>query len=338
VPISPAIDWMLPHLKLHILHANHPFLLGQVAASKSQKHNIPLVFTFHTRYRDYTHYVPALPTSMVQDFIDAWIGDYLQKCHAVVVPSASIGRMLKADYGLQNGVFTIPTGIDVHRWQQPQTLNPFDEYPDDKILISAGRLEEEKNWECLVGAFSRVVAQETAVRLVILGEGSQHLALEELARKLGVGDRLHLPGQVAGDRLPAYFQAADLFCFASVTETQGLVTLEAMASGLPVVAVRASGTDDVVLNGTTGLLTDNDPEALCQAILTLLRNDDLRAKMALASRQKASEQDARGCAVRLVEVYREAMIRQQAGQRLEPVQTHISFEERLRKLLSPSGG
>ena len=333
VPLSPAIDWLIPRLKLHVLHANHPFLLGQVAAWKSQKQNIPLVFTYHTRYREYSHYVPALPKSMVQDFIDAWVGDYLEKCHAGIVPSAGIGRLLKARYGLDDGVFPIPTGIQLARWQTASDERPFEACGNDRILISAGRLEEEKNWACLVEAFARLVSQESAAQLFILGEGSQRDELGRLATQLGVGERVHLPGHV---NLPAWFQSADLFCFASITETQGLVTLEAMATGLPVVAVRATGTDDVVFDGENGFLTENDPEALCQAMLKILKDGELRARMSERSRQKASEHDADRAALRLVEVYRDAMERQREGRRLQPVQAHVTFEERIRKLLSPA--
>ncbi|CAN0336891.1 unnamed protein product, partial [Phaeothamnion confervicola] len=330
IPLSSNIDWLIPRLKLDVLHANHPFLLGQVAARKSRKQNIPLVFTYHTRYREYSHYVPALPTAMVSEFIGAYVGGYLAKCHVVVVPSTSIKELLAEKYNLTDGVHVIPTGLDLAKWAKEPSVDHRASLGTGTVLVSAGRLAPEKNFECLLRAFALL---EGSPSLVILGDGTHRGALENLARELGVFERLHLVGSVSPAEVLAYFKAADLFVTASVTETQGLVTLEAMASGLPVAAVRASGTSDVVVNGESGLLTANDPAALAAAISRMLLDRDLLGRMAARSLDVTKAFDALVCAKRMLEVYGEAIERNAAGQRLKPVQPHVTLEDRWRAFI-----
>jgi 1,2-diacylglycerol 3-alpha-glucosyltransferase len=320
VPISPSVDWLLPRLKLHILHADHPFLLGRVAAAKSVQLNLPLVFTFHTRYREYSHYVPLLPAVVVREFIDAYMGEYLEKCHLVVAPSRGIARLIEQRYGVEEGIHVIPTGIYLDKWKPRAHPNPYVELgwnAEDRILVSAGRLEEEKNWDTLLAAFVAASQKIERLRLVILGEGNRRGALEAAARKAGVQDSLCLPGSAGPDRFPDFLRHATLFCFASITETQGLVTLEAMASGLAVVAVRATGTEDVVDDGATGRLVENDAGELARAIVELLDNDDLRARMAAAGERKAGDHDALSCAQRMVETYHQAIESNAVGRRLK---------------------
>jgi glycosyltransferase involved in cell wall biosynthesis len=151
------------------------------------------------------------------------------------------------------------------------------------------------------------------VRLAILGEGEERERLEGLAKELGVAQRVNLIGTVPFEDVPTYLKAADLFCFASVTETQGLVTLEAMAAGLPIVAVDATGTSDAISDGEQGLLAPNDSAALTQALLRVLEDEALHHKLAEAAGRKASEFDLERQAKRLVQVYEQAIEAKRAG-------------------------
>ncbi|MEW5958438.1 MAG: glycosyltransferase family 4 protein [Chloroflexota bacterium] len=319
IPISPFVDKLLPSLKLEVIHSHHPFLLGQAAASKANELHIPLVFTFHTRYREYSHYV-SLNQELVKEAIDRWVGDYLQKCHHIVTPSHSIEQMLAEEYGITRQVTTIPTGIDLEPYQAAnrQEMRRKLGWGEEKILISIGRLAEEKNWETLLAAAAQVMQQRPEVRLVIIGGGDERRALEKQAKTLGVTGRVEFTGVIPFDEVPPYLKAADLFVFASVTETQGLVTMEAMAAGLPVVAVAASGTGDVVAAGQEGLLTDNDSQALAQAIERVIGDEALRQRLSQAARQKAKSLDSKLQAQKLVEVYQQAIADKKAD-RLVPV-------------------
>jgi 1,2-diacylglycerol 3-alpha-glucosyltransferase len=175
------------------------------------------------------------------------------------------------------------------------------------VLISAGRLAPEKNWETLIKAVARVAPNHPDLRLVLIGDGQEREALEKLAEDLEIGDRVEFIGKLPFAEIPYYFKAADFFGFASVTETQGLVTMEAMACGLPVAAVDATGTSDVVTHEVDGLLTKNSTEALAAAIERLLTEDGLLTRFREATLEKSASFDILVHARKLVEVYQQAI-------------------------------
>ncbi len=317
IPISPFVDKLLPSLKLDVIHSHHPFLLGQAAATKANELNLPLIFTFHTRYREYSHYI-SLNQELVKEAIDRWVGDYLQKCHHIVVPSDSIKDLLAEEYGITRQVTTIATGIDLEPYQAAnrQQMRHKLGWGEQKVMISIGRLAEEKNWGTLLDAAAQVMQQRPEVRLVIIGGGDERRGLEKRAKDLGVAGRVEFTGVLPFDEVPSYLKAADLFVFASVTETQGLVTMEAMAADLPVVAVTATGTQDVVTDGQEGLLTDNDSQALAQAIERVIGDETLRQRFTQAACQKAKSLDNKLQAKKLVDVYQQAIADKKADRQV----------------------
>jgi len=308
IPISSSIDHILPSLKMDIIHSHHPVLLGQTAANNSAKYNLPLVFTFHSRYWEYSRYAGSFGQDFIKDQIDNILCDYLQKCHHIITPSDSLRQILSDEYGFKEQITTIPTGIDVALFE---SLNRPAErqkrkWGDDIVLISAGRLAIEKNWDTLIEAAAIVMNKNPKVRLVLLGDGSERNKLRKKAKILGITGRVEMPGGVDLDKVGNYLVAADIFCFASVAEAQGLVTLEAMAAGLPVAAVDGSGTRDVLEDGIQGFMTANDAEALGQGIEKLVADQELRSKMGLAARARAREFDIVNQARKLLDVYAQA--------------------------------
>ena len=312
IPVSSFVDQLLPSLKLDIIHTHHPILLGQTAASKAADLNVPLVFTFHTQYWEYTHYVP-FPQEAIQEFlknaIHTWLRVFMQKCQHIVIPSESIKEILIRDYGLEDRFTVIPTGTNLKPFLRAdgKTLRQSKGWQDDKVLISIGRLGAEKNWETLLRAAAQVYAQHPTMRLVLIGDGPDKQTLELLAAELGIAERVTFTGQVPFDEIPAYLKAADMFGFASVTETQGLVTIEAMAAGLPVVAVDGSGSHDIVDNGKDGFLVDNDPNALASAINKMLSNPQQMRQFSVRALKKARTFDANRLGRQMVKVYEQAI-------------------------------
>ncbi|NUM46987.1 MAG: glycosyltransferase [Anaerolineales bacterium] len=312
IPISPFVDRLLPSLKLDVIHTHHPFLLGQTAATKAEELGLPLIFTFHTRYRQYVHYFP-LPQETVQEFlrdaVDIWMGEFMQKCHHIVVPSESVKTQMKEEYGIEEGVTVIPTGVDLRPYEQAdgRAIRAARGWANDQVLISVGRLAPEKNWKTLLEAFARLLPTHPALRLALLGHGPSLDDLKNLAQDLGIAPRVEFVGTVPFEDIPRYLKAADMFVFASTSETQGLVTMEALAAGLPVVAVEASGTRDVVRNGQDGVLTENDPDALAQAIQRVLDNKTLYQFFKNASLRRAKDFDLTTQAQNLLTVYAQAI-------------------------------
>jgi glycosyltransferase involved in cell wall biosynthesis len=306
VPISPAIDSVLPALKLDVIHSHHPFLLGDTAASKAKSLGLPLVFTFHTRYDEYTHYGPLGP-ELSKMVIDRWMSHYLEKCQHVITPSESIKQIL-IDNGVEGDITAVPTGIDITPFVEAdgQPVREKRGWGNDIVLISVGRLAKEKNFETLLRAAAQVMKERSHVKLVIIGGGLEEKSLAKLAVELGIAGQVEFTGTVPYEDVPSYLKAADIFCFASVTETQGLVTMEAMAAGLPIVAVGATGTSDAVDDGQDGLLTENDPAALAAAMEQVIDDQALRQRLTDGAAAKLPWFDRQRQAERMLEVYAQA--------------------------------
>ena len=321
MPTSRLVDKLLPSLKLHVIHSNHPTLLGDAAAHQAEKLNIPLVFTFHTRYVEYASgyaaYVPFAKAFVEERVVDS-LAKYLGRCNHIITPSDSIKEMLANFAGISDRVTTIPTGIDVQRFQQGEGKPIRQKYGLEQatVLVSVSRLAEEKNVSTLLKAAAQVMQAHNSVQLLLIGDGPQRKDLQALAAKLGIGDRVIFTGLVPFDDVPNYLKAGDVFCYASITETQGLVTVEAMAAGLPIVAVDASGTSDEVTDEQEGLLTPNDAAALAQAVNRVLDDQALYERLRTAAATKAHEMDMMVQAERMVSVYEQAIADQKANRRI----------------------
>ncbi len=311
IPVSPFIDRLLPSLKLDVIHSHHPVLLGQTAADKAQELGLPLVFTFHSQYREYTHYIP-LPQEVVQRFlkeaVDYWLCEYMRKCQHIVIPSESMRDKLVQDYGLQNRYTVIPTGLDLHPYEiaNGSRIRAQQGWGTDKVMVSVGRLSLEKNWPTLLHAAALVRQEHPTLRVVLIGDGPDRKKLLALAEDLGIADRLTFTGKLPFSQVPAYLKAADFFGFASIAETQGLVTMEAMAAGLPIVAVDASGTRDILKTEKQGLLVENNAHALASAIDRLLVEPGLADRFKGAALKTARSFEIHQQARKLLEVYQQA--------------------------------
>ena len=327
IPFSPFIDNLFPPLKVDVVHSHHPVLLGQAAANKAREYNLPLVFTFHTRYRDYSHYFP-LNQEIVQEFIkntiDSWLRVYMRRCHHIVVPSKSIRDILFSEYYVKGPITIVPTGIELEPYESADgaSIRQQRGWGEQTVLITVGRLAKEKNLGRLLQAFALVVQRHPDVRLVILGDGPYRKDLVELTQSLGIAPSVDFVGKVPFEEIPCYLKAADLFCFSSLTETQGLVTLEAMAAGLPVAALDATGTRDVIEHGKDGLLTPDDSQALAQAISRILDDPGLADRLKAAGLDKARAYSIREQAQKMLSVYQEAIEARIAGR-----QVHIAEED-----------
>lgn len=331
LPISPYVDHLFENLKPQVLHANHPALLGRVALKKSQEYKLPLVFTYHTRYADYAHYADPLPQDRVREFIEHWVGVFMSECHQVIVPSQSIREMVCDLYQIERGVSVVPTGVDLERFgrlTRSQAREKLGWDNSGEVLISVGRLAKEKSFDVVLKCLAKL-SERPQTRLVILGEGDERESLQRLARELGVADRVTFTGLVPFEMVPVYLAASNLFVFASVTETQGLVTLEAMASSLPVVAVDASGTREAV-DPSCGLLTERDPEALAQGVRQFLDSAEFE-KLTRAARERATQFGLLAQGEALVEVYQSAIDSQQTGEKIRLGSKH--FATRLDEML-----
>jgi glycosyltransferase involved in cell wall biosynthesis len=312
-------------LKPDVIHTHHPILLGQTAARKAKELNVPLIFTFHTRYQEYTHYIP-LPMEAIQEFIKGaiqnWLKEFMRSCQHIVIPSESMKEIVIRDYGLENCYTVIPTGMDLQPYLQAdgKELRSRMGWQKDKVLISVGRLGQEKNWPVLLQAVKKVLRKHPDLRMVLIGDGLEKNNLQQLTAELGIAERVTFTGELPFSEVPAYLKAADIFSFASITETQGLVTMEAMAAGLPVVAVNGSGTSDIVEDGKQGFLVPNSASALAKALDEVLSSPSLMKRFQRNALRKSKTFDVEVQTKKLLDVYQQA-IQDKAHERYVTIQS-----------------
>ena len=169
----------------------------------------------------------------------------------------------------------------------------------------------------MIRAAQKVYQKHPDLRLVLIGSGPKKSALQELASKLDMAERVTFTGELPFSDVIVYLKAADIFGFASVTETQGLVTMEALAAGLPVVAVDGSGTRDIVDNGEQGFLVRNDADELAASVNRLLESPEMMRKFHLRAIEKVKVFDIKICARQLLSVYEQAILDKSKSQYVE---------------------
>lgn len=308
LPAPPASVIGLRSWRPDIIHIHTPFSLGSFGLYASRHHRVPFVFTHHTLFEEYVHYVPILSQRFLRSVAVGLCRFYCNRSSGVIAPSDEVRTRL-LEQGVTQGVEVIPTGIDVEIFEKGDPARVRTELglpPEAPVAVFAGRMGKEKSIDFVIDAFERVAQNLPDARLLLLGGGPEQSALQQRTRALGLGERAIFTGYVPRVRLVDYLQTARVFVFASTTETQGLVSLEAQAAGIPVVAVRASGSNEAVRDQQTGFLVERDLGCFADATLRLLTDDDLQARMAAQARTWAHACSSRSMADRTLALYRAA--------------------------------
>ena len=276
----PALDsgrlrLALEEFRPDVLHSHHPFLLGGAAAETADALRVPLVYTFHTLYEFFTHYV-KLDYEPVQRRVRQYVRSYVERCDLVVAPTEPIRRYLVEQLGVSPPTAAVPTGLDPGRFRP---LDParrvriraelgFNRF--QTVLVWAGRLSAEKNPRLALESLAELVGRGRDAGLALLGDGPQRDDLRAEAERRGLADRLLVCGFQSQDDLPGALAAGDLFLFTSFADTQGIVLYEAWAAGLPIVAVDSLAASAVVEPGANGRIVETSPESFADAVEGLL--------------------------------------------------------------------
>ena len=304
VVTAPHITWMVPRLKLDIIHAHHPIIVGVEARRFSEELDIPLVFTFHTMYHEYTHYFLGMDNELVKQIVRRVVRDYANRADYIIAPSPAVVDLLPS-YGIQKPVEILPTPVDLDQFT-PRERPPLSD-PDRIRLIYVGRVAKEKNLEFLVRAFQQAAAQDPRLELKIVGGGPSLDELKKYARDLGIDHKITFTGMVPFSQVVDELNDADLFIFASTTETQGLVVLEAMAAGLPLVLVESKALLYFVNPDQDCVVVPEKEEAMAQAILALIRDPQRLRTMGQAARRNAERYSIPSLTSKLLDVYQQAI-------------------------------
>jgi 1,2-diacylglycerol 3-alpha-glucosyltransferase len=309
VLFSPRVKRELKGLQLDIIHSHHPFVLGPVALKLALHRNIPLVYTFHTQYDQYTHYVP-LPANLVSWFSTRQVRHFCQAVNQVTTPAESARRIL-LKYGVTNFIQVIPNPIDLTKFLDSDGVAVRQKYQltHEKLLINIGRIAPEKNLNLLLNSFHYMLTQAPphSLKLMIVGDGPELPNLIRMTTSLGIQDSVIFTGLIDPAVIPQYLAAADLFVMTSTTEVKPLAQLEALASGLPIVAVSAAGANDTIVHGENGLLVPEKTQDFAEAVLSLVFDPKRQRSFRENARKTASQYAYNTIAVQYLELFEEVI-------------------------------
>ncbi len=292
-------------LDLDIFHAQHPLLLGGVALRAARRAGRPLVFTYHTHYEHYAHYVPG-PVRLVAALAVRQAVAFANRADLVVVPAPSLTCRLRA-LGVRAPLHVVPTGVAIppelapdRRRHLRQELGAAEGGP---LCLTVGRLAREKNLPILLAAFALVRRQLPAARFALVGDGDERSSLQTECQRLGLARAVCFVGALPHETVHEVYQAADLFLFGSTSETQGLAALEALAAGLPVIAVTSDAAADLLVSAGAGIMTENAAEPLAHGVVDLWNRPETREAMGQAGRRVAARLSPEATAAALLDLY-----------------------------------
>jgi glycosyltransferase involved in cell wall biosynthesis len=314
-PEDRAMRWRALRAALHrlgeqrfdLVHVQTPFLAHYAGMRFAWQCDVPCVTTYHTFFQEYLHhYVPALPRGATRALARRFSRHQCNATDTVVVPSTAMLEALRG-YGVTRPIEIVPTGIRVQGMVggDGAAFRAAHGIPPSRpMLLYVGRVAHEKNIDFLLRMFARVRAEVPGALLVVCGEGPALGPLSRQAREAGLGDGIRFLGYLDREReLPACYAAADVLVFASRTETQGLVLLEALAAGTPVVAIAAMGTRDVLDPEGGARIAPDDEPGFARVVVALLRDRHARLALGEAARRYAARWEAPVMAKRLEAVY-----------------------------------
>jgi glycosyltransferase involved in cell wall biosynthesis len=310
IPVPFYIDERLDDFRADIIHSHHPYLLGDAAFRAARRRGLPLVFTHHTLYEEYAHYVTG-DNENFKRFARNLSTFYANLCDHVVAPSKSIADLIR-NRGVTSPVTVIPTGVDTaffgsgdgHVFRKARQI------PDHAFVIGhVGRLAPEKNLKFLAKSVAGSMKSLADTFFCVAGQGPEKKKIQEIFEAHHLAKRLIFTGNLTGKDLADAYQAMDLFVFSSKSETQGMVLTEAMAAGTPVIALDAPGVREVVRHHQNGLLLPGnaDDKAFSRAICDAVSHPEKTAAWQDCARQTARSFSREACTKKLSDLYENAL-------------------------------
>ncbi len=306
IPLAGEIGEKIAKFEPDIIHSHHPFLLGDSAVRTSRLLGVPLVFTHHTRYEQYTHYVP-LDSPALKRFVSDLATQYANMCHHAIAPSSGIEKLLEKR-GVRSPITVLPTGIDTDLFSsgdRERFRAAFRITNNAPVVGHVGRLALEKNLAFLARAVARAAQAIPELKFLVAGSGEAEADIRNIFHGRDVEQSLIMVGSRTGSELADCYAAMDVFVFASRSETQGLVLAEAMAAGVPVVALSATGVDDVLVEGSNGIKldTETNDKGFSAAIQKLFEQHEQIASLTPACLETARQFSRQSSCLRLLDLY-----------------------------------
>ena len=296
-----------------VIHINTEMVIAEFGLLYARTHRLPAIYTFHTMWEDYGfNYFPMFPPKAVKFVIRKILKNILKRSYRVIVPTEQINEVVHR-YKPRTKTFLLPTGIEMDLFDRSdEDSATFRErielqYPGLKgkrILLYAGRVAKEKNISFLLSILPGILDKHPDIILLVVGNGPDLDYFKEEAKARGIGEACVFTGYMDRRDLALVYRAAEIFVFPSLTDTQGLVTLEAMLSGTPVVAIGALGTLMVMNGDNGGFMVKNDPVEFTGRVLELLDDRDLMDRKSLEAKDYASAWSIEELTVKLIDFYK----------------------------------
>lgn len=343
-PIDPKIEREFKEGHFDIIHVHHPIVIGNTAIYLSKKYKVPLTFTYHTRYEQYLHYLkPVLwmekgagregsihklqkktLEAVQQKLVPGYIKSFIKYCHHVFTPTEGMRDYLRDICNLENSqISVLPTGLKEESYygelRNAKLLREKYNTTDCPLFISVSRLAHEKNIPFLLHTLAYYkMLYKKPFRMLLVGEGPNREEYENMVHTLRLDKEIIFTGLISNEELPDYYRAAELFLFASKTETQGIVILESMAAETPVIALNATGVKDLVVNGVNGYLVGEEVSEFAEKIHQVMQNNELRAELNKGAFETASSYREDRIAKRAAAVY-QIVIEDFRGKQLDSI-------------------
>ena len=304
--LTRALEALVP-AGFDLVHIHTPFIAHYAGVRFARRAGIPAIATYHTFFEEYLHhYLPVLPHGLARYLARSFTRSQCDDVRALIAPSEPM-RAVLLDYGVTTPIHVLPTGLPADRFRagDAQAFRAAAGLAADARLVTyIGRVAHEKNIGFLVHMFRKVLARVPQAVLVIAGEGPARAALQAQVASLGLTPHVHFAGYLDRDTaLLDCYAAAEAFVFASRTETQGLVLLEAMAQGAPVVSTAELGTRSILVPGSGALVVPEEQDAFAAAVVRVLEDRELNRELAQSGRAYARSWSSSVMAARLGELY-----------------------------------
>ncbi len=293
-------------LKLDVIHTHSPFPIGHYGIRLARKWNLPLLYTYHTLYPKYVHYLfkGKLITPNAAKKI---VRNYSNRCDCVIAPSAQMKEELLS-YGVTARIEVLPTGVNKDDFTAKDLFSAREKHglnSSTKILLYAGRLGKEKNLHLLLTSFKKIRANFPDVHLFLAGDGILKEELKKTAAALGIDNSATFLNFLDRQTLSQYYKEADIFVFPSVTETQGLVLIEVMLNNTAVVTMNKGGVLSIIEHDKNGILSNDNVDEFADWVIKLLKEPAYRERLSKQAYNDALQMTSRKSTAGHIELYKE---------------------------------
>ena len=286
---SREVAKKIKELGIDVVHTQSEFSLGLFGKIMSRKMNIPFIHTYHTMWEEYLHYISPFNGnhSNLKKIARNLSRAFVRKADCVIAPSNKTASYLTNECKVKNKpIYVLPTGIDVEPFKK-ENFSAEDKRKlkesigissDEKVILFLGRIADEKSIDVLIDQMPEIFNEYSKAKFVIVGYGPQEEQLKSQVKKLNLQDKIIFTGKIPWKDVPKYYNIADVFVNASLTETQGLTFIEAMASSVPVVCKYAPNLTEFIKHEENGIFVHDNAE-FKNAIIRVLNDSELSSKL-----------------------------------------------------------